>query len=112
MRFPTVSVRVLRSVSAWALPRPSAIASAKFAKITVNQSQNATWPVKSGPFPVVRSCTKMSVVTRLPTSTMNITGFLICVRGSSFRTESRIACRTMAGSHIEILCACSDMVAS
>ena len=44
----TVSVRVLRSVSACALPRPSAIASAKLAKSTVNQSQNATWPVNSG----------------------------------------------------------------
>ena len=30
--------------SACALPRPSAIASAKFANSTVNQSQNATWP--------------------------------------------------------------------
>ena len=35
--------RVLRSVSAWALPRPSAIASAKFANSTVNQSQSAIW---------------------------------------------------------------------
>ena len=43
-----VSVRVLRSVAACALPRPSAIASAKLANSTVNQSQNATWPVKSG----------------------------------------------------------------
>ena len=37
-----VSLRILRSVSAWALPRPSAIASAKFAKSTVNHSQSAT----------------------------------------------------------------------
>ena len=43
-----VSVLALRSVAACALPRPSAIASAKLAKSTVNQSQNATWPVKSG----------------------------------------------------------------
>ena len=33
----TVSLRVLRSVAAWALPRPSAIASAKLANSTVNQ---------------------------------------------------------------------------
>ena len=47
-RFATVSVRVLRSVSACALPRPSAIASAKLANSTVNHSQKATWPVNSG----------------------------------------------------------------
>ena len=35
----TVSARVLRRVSAWALPRPSATASAKLAKSTVNHSQ-------------------------------------------------------------------------
>ena len=47
-RLATVSVRVLRSVSACALPRPSAIASAKLANSTVNHSQNATCPVNSG----------------------------------------------------------------
>ena len=40
-----VVVRVARSAFACALPRPSAIASAKFAKSTVSQSQNATTPV-------------------------------------------------------------------
>ena len=34
-----VSVRILRKVAAWALPRPSATASAKFANSTVNHSQ-------------------------------------------------------------------------
>src|SRR5579884_2894630 len=38
-RFAIVVVRARRKVSACALPRPSAIASAKLAKITVNQSQ-------------------------------------------------------------------------
>src|SRR6478735_8983997 len=33
----TVSLRVLRNVAAWALPRPSAMASAKLANSTVNQ---------------------------------------------------------------------------
>ena len=42
-RRATASVFVRRSASAWALPRPSAIASAKFAKRTVNQSQRAIW---------------------------------------------------------------------
>ena len=39
-RLAIVSERALRNVSACALPRPSAIASAKFANNTVNQSQN------------------------------------------------------------------------
>ena len=38
-RFAIVSARVLRSVAACALPRPSAIASAKLANSTVNHSQ-------------------------------------------------------------------------
>ncbi len=41
-----VCVRVARRLSACALPRPSAIASAKFANTTVNQSQTASWSVK------------------------------------------------------------------
>ena len=44
-RRAVVSLRILRSVSAWALPRPSATASAKLAKTTVNQSQTVTAPV-------------------------------------------------------------------
>ena len=39
-RWATVVVRVARSDSACALPRPSAIASAKLAKSTVSHSQN------------------------------------------------------------------------
>ena len=35
----TVSLRIARSVSAWARPRPSAKASAMFAKMTVSHSQ-------------------------------------------------------------------------
>ena len=41
-----VSLRALRRLSAWALPRPSATASAKLAKRTVNQSQMASWAMK------------------------------------------------------------------
>ena len=55
-RTAVVSVFALRSVAACALPRPSAIASAKLANRTVNQSQNATCPVNSGlPVPPVSS---------------------------------------------------------
>ena len=45
-RRAAVSERILRNVSAWALPRPSAIASAKFAKITVSKSQTVIDQVK------------------------------------------------------------------
>ena len=41
---------------------------------------------------------KTSVVSRLPTSTMNMTGFLIWIRGSSFFNESSSAGRTIAAS--------------
>ena len=110
-RTAVVSVLALRSVAACALPRPSAIASAKLAKSTVNQSQNATCPVKSGsPVPLASSWTKTIVVMRLPTSTMNITGFLIWTRGSSLTNESAIACRTICGSQIEVVRARSAMV--
>lgn len=47
-RLASVSIQVLRSVSAWALPRPSASASAESANSTVNQSQKAITPVKAG----------------------------------------------------------------
>jgi hypothetical protein len=46
-RFAIVVVRALRRVSAWALPRPSAMASAKLANKTVNHSQIATASTKS-----------------------------------------------------------------
>ena len=39
-RLAIVSARVLRSVAAWALPRPSAMASAKLANSTVNHNQS------------------------------------------------------------------------
>ncbi len=91
-----VVVRVARSALACALPRPSAIASAKFAKSTVSQSQiaivatNQRLPV----WPRASSSTKIPVVITLPSSTMNMTGFVHCRRGSSFGNESRIAAST------------------
>ena len=45
-RLASVSLRVRRSASACALPRPSATASAKLANSTVNQSHAAICPVK------------------------------------------------------------------
>src|SRR6266568_1374964 len=112
-RFAIVVVRARRSVSACALPRPSAIASAKLAKTTVNHSQMATastkslsavnWSlVKVAVGAVKRKRTNSMVVTTLPTSTTNITGFLSCTRGSSFLNDSGIAPRMILGSQIEM----------
>ena len=98
-RNAVVVVRVARSAFACALPRPSAIASAKFAKRTVSQSQRAIVPVnQSGSLSPdeKRSRKKIAVVTTLPISTMKMTGLRKSVRGSSFRNESSIAAKTMS----------------
>jgi hypothetical protein len=91
-----VVVRVARSALACALPRPSAIASAKFAKSTVSQSQIAITPTNhSSPVrPCARSLKKATVVITLPTSTMNMTGLRTWARGSSFGNESPTAATT------------------
>ncbi|MGY4326638.1 hypothetical protein ACVWWG_001055 [Bradyrhizobium sp. LB7.2] len=96
-----LSVRVLRSDSACALPRPSATASAKLANSTVNQSQRMIWKVKPRPAPPVRtSRRKIAVVSAATTSTTNITGFFTISRGSSLVKEALIAGTTMFGSSI------------
>ncbi len=82
----SVSERILRSVLAWALPRPSAIASAKLAKMRVKNSQTVM-DQSNKPGCAIDS-TKVITV---PTRTTNITGFRICTRGSSFLKESMIA---------------------
>src|SRR6266581_716188 len=112
-RLAMVVERARRKVSAWALPRPSAIASAKLAKTTVNHNQKATASTK-----IVSDVSRLRVkvavgvanskrtnsivVITLPTSTTNMTGFLICTRGSSFLKESGIAPRMILGSQIEM----------
>src|SRR5215469_4253770 len=94
-----VSVLALRKVSAWALPRASAIASAKLAKMTVNQSQMAICRVKPMAWVwVTASRMRKMVVRAAPTSTTNITGFLISVAGLSLTNDSRSARLTMGGS--------------
>ena len=87
-RRASVSERILRRVSAWALPRPSAMASAKLAKITVSTSQTVIDHVN------VLGCAMASkkVMTE-PTRTTNITGFLTWTRGSIFLNEPRRAWR-------------------
>src|SRR5205807_1262139 len=112
-RLAMVVVRARRSVSACALPRPSAIASAKLAKTTVNHSQMATASTKmvsavkvargkAGVGAVKSRRTNSTEATTLPTSTTNITGFLSCTRGSSFLKDSGIAARMIFGSKMEM----------
>ena len=86
----TVSLRVLRSVAACALPRPSAIASAKLANRTVNHRNATTKPANrfSEPVESPRSRTNRIVVRTEPTSTTNITGLRASVRGSSLTKAS------------------------
>ena len=75
-------------------PRPSATASAKFAKSTVNHSQIEIAKSKPAPLVGVETCVarsrkNSSDVTSAPTSTVNMTGLRICQRGSSFRNDAR-----------------------
>src|SRR6266705_70653 len=83
-----VSDRAWRKVSAWALPRPSAIASAKLANSTVNQSHKVICKLNLKSEPPLKS---RAVVITLPISTTNMTGFPIIFSGLSFRNESQIA---------------------
>ena len=99
-------MRIARSVSAWALPRPSAIASAKFAKSTVSHSQKAMSPVNHSawPPPLIRLMKKVAVVITEPTSTTNMTGLRSWIRGSSFLNESIVARVTI--SRVNSLASC------
>lgn len=83
-RRATVSVLALRRVSAWALPRPSATASARLAKSTVSQSQALIVQPNQSP----GSVTEKAVVSTEPTSTTNMTGDFAITRGSSLRNAS------------------------
>ena len=95
VRRAVVWVRIRRSDSACALPRPSATASAKLANRTVNHSHSDTLEREpqrrvSGP-PATRSRKNSTVVSTLPTSTTNITGLRATWRGDSLRTLSTAA---------------------
>jgi len=102
-----VSVRVRRSDSAWALPRPSATASAKLANSTVNHSHTMIWNVNArcSP-PVARSRRKMTDVSAATTSTTNITGFLTMSTGLSFANADPTAGPRILGSHMVVVCTC------
>src|ERR1019366_3889680 len=92
MRLAIVSERAFLRVSACALPRPSAMASAKLANNTVNHSHNVICKLNLKAAPPRNSNT---VVITLPISTTNITGLPIMWRGSSLTMESRTARRTI-----------------
>ena len=80
-----VSPLALRRVSAWALPRPSAIASAKLAKRTVNHSHKVICRLKAKlPWWLRIPWMSSTVVRTLPISTTSMTGFFTITRGSSF----------------------------
>src|SRR5262245_11187138 len=109
--FAVRSRRARLRLSACAFPRPSAMASAKLANRTVNQSQRDTAKMnQAGASPRARSAwMKSAVVRTLPTSTTNMTGLRTCMRGSSLRNESTSAPRTVVGSNSERALACVDM---
>ena len=100
-RLAMVVARVCRRDAACALPLPSAIASAKLAKRTVNHSQAAIKPANtfSADVAVPRSRKKRNVVRTLPTSTTNITGFRAWTRGLSLRRLSITAGQTIEVSN-------------
>ena len=88
-----VSRLARRSVSAWALPRPSATASARLANTTVSHSQTTMVQLNTDGdlIAVYRVSTE-------PTSTTNMTGFLIWTRGSSFLNASGVDFHEIFGS--------------
>ena len=88
-----VSRLARRSVSAWALPRPSATASARLANTTVSHSQTTMVQLNA-------EDERMAVYmhSKAPTSTTNMTGFLIWTRGSSFLNASGVDFQRIFGS--------------
>ena len=98
-----VSARVFRSAAAWALPRPSAIASAKLAKRTVNHSQAAMLPAKTLAFEEAspKSLRKRIVANAAPSSVTNMTGLRAIRRGSSLRKLSTAAGAAILGSKMD-----------
>ena len=101
-------MRIARSASACALPRPSAIASAKLPKSTVSHSQIATVKVNQagslpppGASPPNAWTIQISVVSTAPISTTNMTGLRTMSRGSSLPNEAAIAAAMMSRSNSE-----------
>ena len=85
-----VSRFIARSVFAWALPRPSAIASAKLANRTVNHSQSAIGGREELAFVAVAEelVEEQHVVMTAPISTTSMTGLPSRCSGFSLTNES------------------------
>ena len=88
-----VSRLARRSVSACALPRPSATASARLANTTVRNSQTTMVQLNTDGFLIAVYRVRMA-----PISTTNMTGFLIWTRGSSFLNASGVDFQIIFGS--------------
>ena len=105
-----VCVRILRRLAACALPRPSATASARLANTTVNHSHRDTLAVNQiGADRAAGTNTSRStirVVSKLPTSTTNITGLRMTLFGASLRRLSLAASARIARSKREMALAC------
>ena len=95
----TVVVRVLRSASACALPRPSASASEKLANSTVSHSQMAIWSsnVTSVP-PWTRSTISWPVTSAETTSTEKMTGLRAARADRASQRVDERAARTIGPS--------------
>ena len=92
-RLAMVSVLALRRLAAWALPRPSATASARLAKMTVIHSQIVTHHANA-----LGAEIASTVHPAAPTSTTNMTGLWTMTRGSSLRIASGSEVRNIFGS--------------
>src|SRR5690606_9823193 len=100
-RLACVSVRVRRSESACAFPRPSATASAKFANRTVNHSQRTIWNEKlASGLLVATSFRRSKVLNSETTATTNITGLRARLLGLSLRKASPMAGKRMRASRM------------
>src|SRR5205807_6041972 len=87
------------------------MASAKFANKTVNHSHSVIWRSKPKPgacLPISLHSSK--VVMTLPTSTTNITGLRIIMRGFSLTTESINAWRMILASQSDFRSCLVDIV--
>jgi hypothetical protein len=76
------------------------MASAKLANNTVNQSHSVIWRLNLNADPPLNNNT---VVITLPTSTTNMTGFPIILRGFSLTSASTMARRTIFHSQMAFL---------
>src|SRR6202012_1856133 len=85
------STRWARRASAAALPRPSAMLSAKLANRTVNHSHTATCSAHHGLTPVRKASMVESVARMATISVARITGLRASLRGSSLTKESAMA---------------------